>query len=283
MRPLWLVVLVVAMGGCSRSETSARSSADHVTTAKAAAPPQASASLATSRTPQLTANPTPTATQPPAPELPPVSIAELPIKGDQPAFVLRGARSHAMNIVFLHGMCGHALGYAQSFQSAAADHGELVALQADVSCGGPYRRWSNDLASMSRRLDATFAADHIEGGARDLVLVGYSQGAERAEWFTAAHPEKVRGLILASGPIVPSPERIGRGRPVVLMAGTREWQGNMRDGLKTLKAAGIRATFIELPDAAHGDMGPEADRVMGEALDFIEKNASPVHVPKSPE
>jgi hypothetical protein len=40
--------------------------------------------------------------------------------------------------VFLHGMCGHGHGYAQSFQHASARKGRMIAPQADVVCGaGP--------------------------------------------------------------------------------------------------------------------------------------------------
>src|SRR5262245_53677177 len=49
-------------------------------------------------------------------------------------YVLRGAPVGKGRLVFLHGMCGHALGYAQSFQYTAAKRGRLVAPQADVVC-----------------------------------------------------------------------------------------------------------------------------------------------------
>ena len=67
------------------------------------------------------------------------------------------------------------------------------------------RRWSSDTVLMSERIDRGFAAaevrpvnepaDDHDGGDRDLVLVGFSQGAERIEWFAARYPERVRGVI----------------------------------------------------------------------------------------
>ena len=50
-------------------------------------------------------------------------------------FVVRGRGIGPGRLVFLHGMCGHGLGYAQSFQHASARKGTLIAPQADVVCG----------------------------------------------------------------------------------------------------------------------------------------------------
>jgi len=172
-----------------------------------------------------------------APE--PARIDAVDVPGDLPAFVLHGEHAHRMNIVFLQGMCGHPLYYAQAMQRAAAAHGDLLAPQADVPCGGGYSRWSSDLGLMSRRFDRAFAADGRADGARDMVMVGYSQGAERIEWFAAFHPEKVRAVVLMSGPIVPSVEKLGHVRAAVFTAGTREYQGNMRAGYEAFRARGI--------------------------------------------
>ena len=48
----------------------------------------------------------------------------------------------------------------------------------------------------------------------------------------------------------------------------------MREGAAEFRAAGIPATFIELPGIGHGHgLGPDAERVMNEAFDFIEAHA----------
>src|SRR5688500_13031352 len=58
------------------------------------------------------------------------------LKGDGPEmFVMRGGPRGPERLVFLHGMCGHGLGYAQSFQFSAAKYGTLIAPQADRRCG----------------------------------------------------------------------------------------------------------------------------------------------------
>src|SRR5690606_30261728 len=76
---------------------------------------------------------------------------------EPPIFVLRGGDLGPGKLVFLHGMCGHGLGYAQSFQFAAARKGRLIAPQADVLCGdGPGAKWSQDVAALDARIVAAF-------------------------------------------------------------------------------------------------------------------------------
>jgi hypothetical protein len=36
-----------------------------------------------------------------------------------------------------------------------------------------------------------------------------------------------------------------------------------------LKATGVPATFMLIPEASHGAMGPTPERTMGEALDWL--------------
>lgn len=213
------------------------------------------------------------------PEPGPVRMERLDMPDDLPAWALLGGRPAGarMRVVFVPGMCVHPLGYAQSFQHAAAARGELVTLQGDVSCGGDgtYRRWSNDLVAMSRRIDAVVRAADIDVEASGVTLVGYSQGAERAERLAARFPEKYARLVLIASPVVPSPERLGRAKAVVLMAGTRDpWnKQNMIEGEKRLARAGVPVRYLDLPGAAHGGMGEDPEKVMGEALDFIEEMA----------
>src|SRR5678816_4281075 len=65
-----------------------------------------------------------------------------------PIYVMRGHRDGSTPIVVLHGMCSHALGYAQSFQWSAAKKGIVVAPQGDKPCGGPWASWTADLAAL---------------------------------------------------------------------------------------------------------------------------------------
>ena len=115
-----------------------------------------------------------------------------------PTFVLRGEPRGKARLVFLHGMCGHALGYAQSFQWSAAKKGTLVAPQGDQQCGkGPWAMWSGDIAALDRRIVEAFLALGHADPIDDIALMGYSQGATRAEALARKWPERYTRLVLA--------------------------------------------------------------------------------------
>src|SRR6266699_3212467 len=86
-----------------------------------------------------------------------------------PTFVMRGGPRGTARMVFLHGMCGHALGYAQSFQWNAAKKGTLIAPQGDRSCGGPWSSWSKDIDALDARIVATFRSLGDPGPIDDIV------------------------------------------------------------------------------------------------------------------
>lgn len=94
---------------------------------------------------------------PPPPD-PPVEVVPLDVPGDLPAFFLHGKAGTTQRMVFLHVRCGHAQGYVQAFQFAAAKRGSVLALQGDVPCGGAYRRWTVDAEVQDRRIAAAFRA-----------------------------------------------------------------------------------------------------------------------------
>lgn len=175
-------------------------------------------------------------------------------------------------MLFLGGMCVNPAGYLESFQRTAASRGDLVALQADVSCGGDgaARRWSSDLEAMDRRIDAAFEAAGI-GEPHDVVVIGYSQGADRAERLVSRWPEKYSRAILIGTPVVPSPRHLAHARGVVLMAGTYDMAiGAHKSAVAPLRRASIPSTFIELPGARHGEMGEDPEGTMAAALDFVD-------------
>jgi predicted esterase len=204
---------------------------------------------------------------------PPAIEAEtVAIEGDEPVFVIRGGRGPE-RMVFLHGMCGHSLGYVQSFQNAAAQRGVLVGVQGDVSCGGPWRSWGGDLRKLDARIDAAFRAVGAEippGG--EVVGIGYSMGATRIESLAAMYPDKYTRVILMGAPSTPSVTHLRHVRSAVMMAGERDRQDKMRAGAKLLTAEGIPSVYIPIPGATHGSMGgsPEdPERVMAKALDTL--------------
>ena len=208
----------------------------------------------------------------PMPE--PVHVESVALSGGRIAFVLRGARGPGLG-VFLHGLCGHGMGYLQAFQFAASDFGKFVAPHGDVPCGdGTYRSWSQRIEALEEHIElALLASGAIE--LRDVTLVGYSLGATRALTLARRYPERYRALILIAAPSTPTPQGLAHLKGAVMMAGGRDRQDKMKAAARAFERAKVPSTFLELPEAAHGEMGPEAERVMGEALRWLEERASP--------
>jgi pimeloyl-ACP methyl ester carboxylesterase len=202
---------------------------------------------------------------------PPVRIEELVVKGDRSIYPVRGSKEHRHKAVMLAGLCSNPFWYLNTFPAAAARYGDFVGLQGEVDCGGITTRWSSNSAAAERRMEQAFDLAGM-GDLRDVTLVGYSQGAERAEWLAARDPHRFTRFILIGGPIMPSPAHFAGARAVVLMAGSMDRQDLMRDGATRLRATGTPATFMVLPGARHGEMGAAAEEVMTKALDWLEEN-----------
>lgn len=204
-----------------------------------------------------------------------------PLRGiEPPVFGTRGGPRGAAKLVFLHGMCGHGMGYAQSFQFSAARHGTLISPQGDVVCGsGPWAKWSRDLEALDRRVADSFAVLGVSEPLSDIVVLGYSMGATRALELARKWPERYSRLILMGAPGAPSPAGLGRIRGAVMMAGERDRQDHMRRAAAAFQRAGIPSTFILIPEARHGAMGPTPERTMGEALDWLVQNQKPAQTP----
>jgi pimeloyl-ACP methyl ester carboxylesterase len=184
-------------------------------------------------------------------------------------FVMRGGPRGPGRLVFLHGMCGHGLGYAQSFQFSAAKFGTLIAPQADRRCGnGPWAKWSNDLEALDTRIQDAFRALGHADPIEDIVILGYSQGATRAEALARKWPQRYTRLVLMGAPQKPVANGL-KPRAAVMMAGERDRQDLMKAGARAFSAAGIPATFMVLPGATHGAMGPTPELTMGEALAWL--------------
>lgn len=200
----------------------------------------------------------------------PIRMEVLDDNEDPPTFVMRGAPHGAARMVFLHGMCGHGLGYAQSFQFNAAKKGLLIAPQGDMVCGkGPWAMWSHDAKALDARITAAFRALGDSEPIDDVLVIGYSQGATRAEALARAWPKRYTRLILMGAPGAPSARGLGKLRGTVMMAGERDRQDQMRAGVRSMLAANIPSTFILILEATHGAMGPEPEKTMGEALDWL--------------
>ena len=205
----------------------------------------------------------------------PVRVEAIDPSEKPPTFVLRGARGKRQ-MVFLHGVCGHAQGYVQSFQFAAANHGLVVAPQGEVLCGaGPWSTFGGDIGKLDARITRAFAAMGVPGP-RDVAVIGYSLGATLALGLARRWPDRYTRLVLIAAPDAPAPHGLGKVESTVMMAGSRDRKDLMRSGLSAMRGAGIPATFIELPGASHGEMGTEPERVMGEALAWLFEHDRPL-------
>ena len=196
-------------------------------------------------------------------------------RASPPVFVLRGSRLGPEKLVFLHGMCGHGLGYAQSFQEAAAERGRLVVPQADVSCGDSGARWSKDLASLDARVEKAFRALGHQEPLTDVIVIGYSQGATRAESLAREFPTRYTRLVLIGGPYVANPRGLETLRAAVAMAGDKDRLDLMQSSATMLKAAKVPATFMLIPDATHGSMGSDPEKTMTAVFEWLEANQRP--------
>lgn len=206
----------------------------------------------------------------------PVRIAQLDAT-DPPVFVLRGKRLGPEKLVFLHGMCGHGLGYVQSFQHAAARKGTLIAPQADVECGdGPGAKWSQDVTALDARITAALRELGHTEPIVDVCVMGMSQGATRAAALARAFPERYTRLVSMGAPTRVDPGGLRHLRGAVLMVGERERKDLMRASEQALKRQGVPATSLIIPDADHAGMGPTPEQTMGEALDWLWQNSRPV-------
>jgi len=205
------------------------------------------------------------------------AFEEVAVEGDLPALVVRPAPgAGAIKTVFLTGSCTHPSTYLKAFAHAASEHGGLVAVQGDQPCGDPkegLRRWSSDTALAQKRIEAALRA---AGGDADgeLTLVGYSQGAERAEWLANRFPTKFTRFVLLASPIVPSPRRLAGAHAVVTIAGRGDVRENMSDGARALRRESIPALYLELPSTKHGELDATTDDgVVAQAFDWLDDNA----------
>jgi predicted esterase len=202
------------------------------------------------------------------------------LKGDGPEmFVMRGGPRGPERLVFLHGMCGHALGYAQSFQFSAAKYGTLIAPQADRRCGqGPWAKWSGDLDALDGRIQSAFRALGHAEPIEEIVIMGYSQGATRAEALARKWPRRYTRLVLMGAPSAVRAHGLTP-RAVVTMAGERDRQDLMKASARALAHAKVPAVFKVIPGATHGAMGPTPEATMGDALAWLFEHSLPPAVP----
>ncbi|MCA9592160.1 MAG: hypothetical protein KC776_02590 [Myxococcales bacterium] len=213
----------------------------------------------------------------PPPELPSdVKVGvplSLDVEGSRPLRVVHAPARQTRALIYLHGVCGDVTA-VDSWIGAATRHGTLIELLGDTRCKGSTRyRWTSSTAVLMQRIDAALSrVRDARGGLLDVtqvVLIGYSQGAIRAEALAKHYPERFPWVLLGGVPVTPNADSFTSTRSVALLGGQREGLGHLVAGREALEKAGRRVKSFVLPSAGHGEFGPDADRVLGEAFDWL--------------
>lgn len=213
----------------------------------------------------------------PLPVLPPTlnleRPIELPIADDRPLRIRHAGPQTAHAIVYLHGMCGDSKG-ADPWSDLATQYGTLIVVRADEPClDRPGYKWPKDLTAIQARIDrALRTVKDLRNGVLDAehpTLIGYSQGAYRAEQLIGQFPGRYLRAILGGPPTPPSYEALKSAVAVAVLGGELENHQHMLDGTTDLIAHGLHAHFFLLPRVHHGSYGPEGRRILAQALTFV--------------
>ena len=213
----------------------------------------------------------------PEPALPagiePGVFTSVEVTGDAALAVNYARAGIGRAIVYLHGACGD-MQAPRAWSSVSIEVGTLIALRGDRSCGKNDRYyWGPDTRQLESRVRVALARVAELRGATfepdDVVLMGYSQGAARAQELHARHPELYPRVILAGIPVAPSAKHLAGARGVAVLGGQLELTTHMRTGVWALEANDIPVRFALFPKAAHGEFGPDAERVMSEAFEWL--------------
>jgi predicted esterase len=198
------------------------------------------------------------------------------MEGDRPLRITHAGANQTHAIVYLHGMCGNPRG-ADRWADLAAERGTLIVVRATVPCPDrPGFKWPKDLEEIQTRIDAALAfVANQRGGLLDqdvVTLIGYSQGANRAEKLAAMAPERYPLVVLGGPPTEPTPDLLHSTQRVAILGGELEDTTHMELGDFALRQAGVPSHFFLLPGAHHGDYGPDGRRVIAEAFSFLDGN-----------
>lgn len=200
---------------------------------------------------------------------------------DRPIRVLPAAVPNRHAIVYLHGYCGdvNAVG---AFQNAAQNHGTVIALLGDQPCKDkPGRfKWSRDIRGLEQRIERALKLVnrdlHLDLETTNITLLGYSQGALRAESLARFYGKHYPRVILGGPPQRAKPSHFPNARRIAVFGGEKEDTHDMSGAAEDLLAAGREARFFLLPGVDHGDFGADGERMLGEVLDFVTAEPAPL-------
>ena len=208
------------------------------------------------------------------PSAEPPDMGWIPVSGDVPALVGPGFAHTPQVIVYLHGMCGDPERVRQ-WAAAAQAFGTVIALRGGSPCAnrasGHY--WNGDPVYLDYRIKKSIRSVAAALG-RPLdesapILIGYSQGAQRAEDLAWIFPKRYARLALMSGPSAPAWQKIAKTRTLAITRGEREYDKSWRQAAERFRETGKLARYFELPGAAHGEFGPEAPHAMRDVLAHV--------------
>lgn len=186
--------------------------------------------------------------------------------------MLEGASDDPRVIVYLHGMCGDVTA-PDLFREALRRHGTLLALRGDTACGNGRYKWRDSPSRLRQRLGAALEQlnrrRELPLSLDDVILFGYSQGAERAERLAQRYPELFRRVVLGGPPMRASAEKLARAERVAILGGELEATERMRDGAEALLAARIPTRFFTLECAYHGWYGARPEQQLAEVLAWV--------------
>ena len=211
----------------------------------------------------------------------PVPYQTLQVPKDKPVYVVPGQAEKKGVLIYLHGRCGDPLAGPNAFPEASAERGTMISVVADSPC--PNRtgrfRWTNDLNAIQARIDAAIDAVSAQrkGGldGKEITLIGYSEGALRAEQLAKKFPDRYPRVVIIGTPVQPAATSFGKVKAVATMAGQLDKQDHIMKGTEDIQKSGKPVKFFSLPGVGHGKYGTEGNRVMGEVLSWIFTSAPP--------
>ena len=280
-RIVLLIGLIAAVGALVTSQSIAARESEPVAPASSPGSPPANPSVSAPTPPAVV--PTPPAVAPsskPKTTPAPVTAARLKpfsVSGDKQAFLLTGDGSHTL--VYLHGFCGDPRSI-DPWVGVARQYGTLVAPVGRLGCQGQKGRFrfTRDVKFLDYRIKKSILSAAKATGRKlsteRIIVLGYSDGAERAGDLVFTYPKRYRRAVLMSAPKAPSYKKQGGLERMVVMRGEREWQRNYRLAAEAFDKAGTPSVFREFPGASHGQFGPAAPAVMNDVLKFITEGSA---------
>lgn len=197
---------------------------------------------------------------------------EIQVAGDLTVLAAHGPKGNHRAIVYLHGVCGDVTKY-QAWSNAAVTLGTVVAVRGDDKCKEPGRyKWGDSVDRTDKRLVAAVrAVGAVRGEPLDtesMILVGYSQGAARAEGLVRTFPQRYKRAVLVAGPREHNASSFRQAKAIAVVGGEKDLHQHLEDAVHKAEKVGVHIRYFQLPGARHGDYGPAAVKVMGDVLDW---------------